>query len=153
MDSRIRLLTKHLKGWDRDLFASRMEDGSIHISRYHTYWVPFEFDEKKFLYAKQCPVFVIALTDNWLVTGKPVDWGIEPLMRKIMEMDQWRDDSMYDNLVKDRERKEENRKREFRNNVKALAYDLRTEFAKATNDINTSLLAKTDKRRLKDGHC
>ncbi len=152
MDSRVRILNKHLKSYDWQLVSMRLGD-RINVYRYNTYWEPFEWQNKKYLYAKKVPQFILSLSENWLADGKPVDWGIEPLMRKIREMDQWRDDSMYENLTKQRERFKELKEREFKNNVKALAYDMRRDFAQATNDINTSTLEKTDKRRLKDGHC
>lgn len=152
MDSRVRVLNKHLKDYDKDLVAMRLGD-RINVYRYTNYWETFEWEDKRYYYAKRFPQFILSLSHNWLADGSPVDWGIEPLMRKIREMDQWRDDSMYENLVKERERKDELLKREQRNVIKAAAYDLRAEFAKATNDINTSTLDKIDRRRLKDGYC
>lgn len=153
MDSRTRTLNKHLRAYDRDLYAERFESGVIHIFRKVTTWVHFELNGTKFGYAKTTPLFIIALTDNWLLTGNPVQWGIEPLMSKIRDMDNWREDSTYTNIVKEREQLQRNQERSARNNVRALAADMRRDFARATNDINTSTLKKIEKRRLKDGYC
>jgi hypothetical protein len=73
-------------------------------------------------------------------------------MHKIREMDAWRDDSMLDQMRQERERSKENRAREKRNEMKARAYDMRRDFAKATNDINTSTVEKVDYRRNYDGN-
>ncbi len=91
--------------------------------------------------------FIAALTDNWNVTGNPIDLGIDPLLWKIQEMDSWSKGSVLDEMRRGRERAKEDRKRQQKNENKARAYDMRKEFAKAVNDINTSTLKKVDRRR------
>lgn len=91
--------------------------------------------------------FILGFTSDWTMRGSSVEWGIEPVMQRLLEMDSWRDDSMGDSLRKERERKKEDRARMRRNDIRATAADLRKEFAKATNDVNTSSLDKIDKRR------
>lgn len=105
-----------------------MPDGSV-------LWFSFRSDQ-----------LVLPITDNWTESGKPVDWGIEPIFWKIQQLDGYRDDG-YEEFVKQRERIKSNKERAHRNEIKALAYDCRREFAKATNEINTSTLDKVDKRR------
>ncbi len=90
---------------------------------------------------------VLPITDTWTESGKPVDWGIEPIYGKIQQLDGWRDDGDYERFVKQRERNKANKEREHKNEMRAAAYDCRREFARATNDINTSTLEKVDKRR------
>jgi hypothetical protein len=153
MDSRVRILTKHLKKYDSDLFAERLDNGVIQISRHKNYWIPFQYEGKKYLYAKSVPHYVTVLTDTWLVTGKPRDWGIEPLMARIRDMDGYRNDTMLDQVRAVRERNEADKLRGMRNDFRAIAADMRKDFAKATSDINTSTVNKIDKRRLKDGYC
>lgn len=79
--------------------------------------------------------FILALTHDWTLKGKPVDWGIEPLMNRIKDMDAWRDDTYYEKIMEDRELQSKLKKRRFKNNLKALAYDSRRDIAKASDDI------------------
>lgn len=85
-------------------------------------------------------MFVIALTNTWNHNGVPVEWGLEPIMAQLRSMDAWRYDGIYKDLVDKREREERISKQSYSNDMKARAMDLRRDFAKATNDINTSTL-------------
>lgn len=152
MDTRLREINRELKSYDRDLYADRIQSGMVQIYRKSVRWESFKYDNFTFHYAKKNPQFILALTDNWLLTGKPAEWGLEPLIQRMKEMDQWRDDGQYARLVKERERQEEDKERSKRNNIRAIASDLRKDFAKATNEINTSTLEKIDKRRFKNGN-
>lgn len=144
MTSRCRALNKHIKQLDYRLYAVDCE-----IANGETVAI-----YRKGEYSTSAPLFIIALTDNWYLNGSPRNWGVDPVIRRLCEMDQWsKANSIYDDLKKERERKEELKQREWKNNVKALAYDFRKEFAKATNDVNTSSLEKIDNRRKKDGYC
>lgn len=140
MSYRLKLLNRNLKSYDRELFA--MTSNSVDT-------------EKTCVFRKSRfgPIFILALTDNWLAHGTPREWGLDPIMRKVSEMDSHRDSSMYDDFCKERDRKKESMMQSYRNDIKAAAYDLRKDFARATNDINTSTLEKIDNRRLKDGYC
>lgn len=91
--------------------------------------------------------FITALTHDWKLTGIPVDRGIDPLMFKIRQMDSWQRGSELDAMRKRREREKEDQDRQKRNETRAIAADLRKEFAAATNDINTSTIDMTDARR------
>lgn len=79
--------------------------------------------------------FILALTSDWTLKGTPVDWGIEPLMNRIKDMDAWRDDTYYEKMMDDREQEDKLKKRRFKNNMRALAYDSRRDIAKASDDI------------------
>ncbi len=54
---------------------------------------------------------------------------------------------MLEDMRRAREKAKEERLRQRKNENKAIAYDMRKEFAKAVNEINTSTLEKIDKRR------
>jgi hypothetical protein len=60
-------------------------------------------------------------------------------MQMIRSMDTWSKEDQLPIMRKKREEEEEQKKRSFRNNVGALAADIRKDFAKATNDISTNL--------------
>ncbi len=150
MDWRVKRLTEELKKHDRTLKAVRTNTGMIQVWRTAERWsaadlIDGESDDS------QPMQFIAALTDNWNVTGKPIDLGIDPLMWKIQSMDSWNKGSMLDDMRKKRELAKEDRKRIIANENKARAYDLRKDFAKAVNEINTSTLDKIDKRRDKHG--
>lgn len=140
MDGRVRALTKRLKAYDRDLYAKRIESGMVQVYRNSTRWEAFEWQGQTFHFSRPNPQFILPLTDDWKLTGTPVEWGIEPLMAAIRDLDNWRDDTRYDRYVEHRETAQKNNRREWKNNARALAYDMRKEFAEATNDINTSTI-------------
>jgi hypothetical protein len=153
MDWKLERLNNEVKSYWRDLYAIRTSSGMLQIYKRGVRWETFTFEGRTLHYSRPNPQFILALTDTWTLTGKPVDWGIEPTMSRIREMDSWRDDRIYEDLVKERERAKANKDRAYRNEIRARAYDLRKDFARATNDINTSALEKVDHRRRKDGYC
>lgn len=94
---------------------------------------------------------ILSLTDNWKPNGQPVDWGIEPIMETLRGMDAWNADT-FEDMVKRRERAAEDKKRIRDNDYRARALDMRKDFARLTNDINTSSLSMDDPRRKQDGN-
>ena len=131
-----------------DLFAVRTDENSaIQLRRKIRIPIKFEYDGKSVVFFKDSDQHIISLTDNWQLGGQPVEWGLEPLIHKVSEIDSWRDDSFYEKLVEKREQQKRNTERSNRNEFKANAADARKDFAKVTNDINTSLINKTDNRR------
>lgn len=86
------------------------------------------------------PMLVICLTDTWKWDGRPVDWGIEPIMQRLRAMDSWGDSVSFETMVSNRERAERDEVRQRKNEYRAIAADMRRDFAKATNDINTSTM-------------
>lgn len=97
--------------------------------------------------------YVLSLTDNWKPDGNPVEWGEVPLLEMLSSMDTWRSSTDLGELRQRRERDEELRKNSIKNEIRARAADLRKDFARATNDINTSTVDMVDRRRMKDGNC
>lgn len=155
-------ITRALKAFDKTLFAKRVKvklrrkdyDEEIHKD-------PFIYEDQMqilrktkmydlawldrsiyLLSSRERHDLVFALTDNWNITGTPVDWGIEPIMARIKAMDMWnrglRD--IIDTMDKETEKVEESKERNMKNNVESFLYDFKSEFAKATKDINTSQL-------------
>lgn len=146
MDMRVNRITQELKKHDRTLKAIRTNTGMIQVWRTAESWRAADLIDGE-SDSSQPMQFITALTDNWNVTGIPIDLGIDPLMWKIQEMDSWSKESMLDEMRRGRERAKEDRQRVRKNENRAIAYDLRKEFANATNEINTSTLEKIDKRR------
>ena len=147
MTYRARRITKALQIYDYMLYAKE-DNSAIRIYRKCTEFRLEQIDVN-------IPVWnmvrndhlVMSLTDTWGVRGKPVDWGIEPIMARIKALDLWNNDNLSTQFFKDEEKDKESRERDFRNNTEAFLYDFRSQFAKATNDVNTSSLSKFDKRR------
>lgn len=89
---------------------------------------------------------VMSLTDNWGVHGNRVDWGVEPIMARLRALDLWNSDNAADQFFKNEEKHEASKSRAFRNNVESFLGDFKSQFAKSTNDINTSNMSKINKR-------
>lgn len=152
MDRYVERLTQELKTYSKDLYAERASNGTVQVYRKTVRWESFEFQGKSLAVSRLRPELVFPLTDTWTVRGKPVEWGIEPVSWKIREMDAQRDDSYLERMEKENERVDQIRKQSHLNEVKATAADMRKDFAKAVNDINTSALDMTDPRRKQDGN-
>lgn len=152
MDAKVNNLTRALKRYDRDLYAERASDCElIGVYRKVVRWETYHLDGSNLVFSRPSSEPVMFLTHNWKINGQPVDWGTEPLMARIRAFDGWNHDSVVEEVIAERESLAKNRQRAFRNELKARAADMRQEFAKAVNDINTSSLEMVDKRRIKDG--
>lgn len=148
-DSRVKTLTRNVRAYDRELFCDRDSHGVIHVYRNAMRFLRYDFDGKNLSYAVNQPQIVLSLTDNWMISGKSREWGIEPLMRRLAEIDNWNDDSKYDDMCRDRAKRENWAKEAKRQEYRAVAADMRRDFAKAVSEINTSTINKIDRRRLK----
>lgn len=150
---RVRVLNSHLKRYDRDLYADAAMDGLVTIYRNHTTYIRYSFEGKNLYVSTVRPQWVTALTKDWSASSCPIEWGIEPILSRLKTMDQWRKENALDGVRRHNEKVKANKQREQHNNLKALAADVRRDFAKATNDINTANLKKVYNRRKKDGYC
>ncbi len=148
MDWKVTRLTQELKKHDRTLFAKKTESEMVQVWRRAEKWSAADlFYEQT---SSSNPMqFILALTHDWSLQGKSVDWGIDPVMTKIQEMDLWSKESFLSDLRKERERAKDVREQSKRNEIRARAADMRKDFAQATNEINTSTLEKVDNRRTK----
>lgn len=134
--TRAQRLTQVLRHIDSGLYVAEAPSGGYAVYRKPDLNVASDYGQScaqindEWLSSK----FVLALTDDWRPGGKPVDWGIEPLVQRLKSMDSWSRD-IYREVVKTRKEQEETRARSQRNERRAIAADLRPDFAKATNDI------------------
>lgn len=134
MDYKLYSVNKMVKRYDPKLWALR-EGGAIHIYRkqprvrdsisYDGMTIGIVTDENQ---------HICSLTHNWSFDGQPREWGLEPLWTNLQSMDSWREDG-YEAFCKRRDRAEEIKKQSLKNDIRAKAADLRSDFAKATNDI------------------
>lgn len=135
MDHRVRTYNRSVRNHDPLLFVKRDNAGTCHLYRKKKVVDHFKYGDITYAHFKEVDDYIISLTDNWWHDGKPVEWGLEPLMRKIHQMDSWTNVNGFENFVKSRERAEQDKERMKRNEIRAHAADLRKDFAKATNDI------------------
>lgn len=146
MSWRVARLTQEVRNHDSSLFALKSPKGVVQVWRRANRWdAAYLMDETSD--HSQPMQFILALTDNWKADGNPIECGIEPVLSKLRQMDSWRQGSQLDEMRKRREREKEDQERQKRNETRAIAADLRKDFAKATNDINTSSLDMSDARR------
>lgn len=150
--NRIRALNRELKFFDQKLYAVKTEQGLVQIYRKGIRWESFDTGFGVLFYSRSDPHYILSLTDDWSLHGEPVDWGIEPLLARLREIDEHNQD-VLGRIHEENRKKEELRKRAYSNERKAMAYDLRRDFARAVNDVNTSTLEKVDLRRKKDAYC
>ena len=136
MDGRAKEVDRLVKGYDKCLFAKRESTGAIHIYRKlsHTRSAATPYH------------MVFALTDNWNATGKPREWGLEVIAARLRAVDLWKDHTIVDRIEKDLKDTDESNERTLKNNIESFLKDFRRQFARATNDVNTSSLSKADPR-------
>lgn len=132
-------ITKAVRSYKRELYCERDSDGRYHVYQKAPYW-------------PNPPRYVLSLTHNWNMRGKTVDWGIEPILAKIKAMDLCADGGheRFREMLEQNEKFDASREREMKNTIESFVRDMRPQFARATNDVNTGSMAKLDKRRLKD---
>jgi hypothetical protein len=134
---RLRELNRALKRYDRRLYAKYQGEGMYYIC-----WSDALVNK-----------LIFALTDTWQVSGTPVPWGIEPIIHRLRSINASERDDLFNELRNKREGERASNERKFKNDLEAGLLEKRRSFAKAFDDINTSILdKKKDKRRLKDGH-
>lgn len=129
--TRAERLTQAVRTYDKALYVLQTNTGTYQVWRKE---YPKDWDGLTFS-ARNEVQFILALTDDWTLKGKPVEWGIDPLLEKLKEMDAWRDDSYYGQMVKGRERDDANKLSRFKNNARAMAADVRKDVAKAAGDF------------------
>lgn len=146
---RVVTLNRYLRGYDSELYCEWGLPPWVRVN--------LALDPKPAIYVLRRnqqkphePHFIFALTEDWTHRSTPREWGIEVVLNRIKAMDLWKSETVVDRLMKDAEAREESEKRATRNNIESFLYDFRSEFAKGTNHINTSSLAKTDARRKGD---
>lgn len=147
-------LTREIQVLDRELFCRKNEElGRYEIYRHAKRYRTVHLDENTALsYSMDFPQLIICLTDNWSASGKPVDWGILPVVKRLQEIDAWNRAEYLKELETQEEKKKEAGMREFRNETEAFLKEFRPQFSRAFNDVNTANMKKIDKRRIKDGN-
>lgn len=133
-------INKLVQKYSPDLFCTKDGNGTIHIMRRSNEYDTFEYKGITYGYSKTSAQQITSLTHDWSMDGHPVEWGLDLIWNKLRFMDSWRDDTFFDEMVKDRERKKEIEQRSEANELKAQAYDLRSAFNKTFDHYNIGSL-------------
>lgn len=141
MRARIREINRALKFFDKDLFADNTRSfDRIDINRRKQRFLPYEVQGETLWVLAPLSERVICLTDNWVETGCPVDWGIEPILAKLRAIDLWNRTDWQEWFTKQAEEHDESKKRDRRNNIESFLLDNRRSFAQATEGYTTRTL-------------
>ncbi len=146
--------TRVLKRHDKDLFAKRNQDGVMCVFRKNKRFEPVVVSQGfKLLNLVEGIQFIFSLTENWTLSTKPRQWGIDRVLERIREIDGWENERFFEEMDEHNERVDQSKRREFRNEAEAFFADNRREFAKGVDEIVgcTHTLSKDERRkRLKD---
>lgn len=146
---RVSWLTQSLKRFDRRLYCDKNEEGKLCIYRTSTRWESYFLDDGNVLtVARSAPFFVTALTHNWHINGKSVEWGYLPIVQRLREIDcQSRD--LAEEVIRQQEERDKSRARHERNLLEDGLRERHSKIKKAFSDVNTSTMEKVDRRRRK----
>lgn len=142
---RIERITKELRRHDRELFAMK-QMGQVRVFRRVKRWEMLNFEGNMIGFLKEDPHLVFALTHDWTVKGRPVEWGLLPIMKKIRECDLWGRDTLADELIASYEKASARQERHIKNEAEAFAGEFHSQFKKTFSDVNVSSLDKTKRR-------
>ncbi len=125
-------------------------EGKLCVFRNSTRWECYQLDKDSYLrVARPTPYFIFALTDNWKLSGRVVDRGVLPILERLKASDLQKRDMMQE-YIDDYETKERESAKRRRSEMEDVFKEIRPQFMKATADINTSSLARKDRRWLDD---
>lgn len=130
---RVREISRAVKAHDSCLYAQETKPGRIDIYR-------------KSQFGCQPPNFIFSLTDDWSPKGRPVPYGSEVVLNRLKALDLWRDDTFVERWIEDHEKIEKSKERSFHNTIESFLYDFRSQFHKATSDINTAGMKKIHRK-------
>ena len=129
-------------------------EGKLCIFRKGSRIESYDVDGVTIDFVRPAPHFVFALTDDWSTNGIPVDHGLEPILDRLKTIDLHKRDLVAE-IQRNQEERDASNERALSNHVESYLLDKRKEFARATNDVLTHSMTKTDKRKLgeKNGNC
>jgi hypothetical protein len=137
----IQRLNQELRFYDRELHAK--DDGDrVNVYRYRKAYDKHEIHGGAVVFVlKKQSEYVMSLTDNWALSGRPVLRGIEQVMSRIREIDSHNRSDWFEEFKREREIIDQSIERKQKSDCEAIASETRTEFKKAFNDYNVSSLA------------
>lgn len=139
-------LTRALQTHDRELYCAKDKNGVMGVYRRGHRWVTDRLGSSVIGVLTFSPHFIFALTDNWRTNGKPVDWGIEPVLARIKALDLWNRD-IASEVIEQNEKIDESNKRDLSNSIESFCYEFRDHFKRAFGDTRIANMDKTDRRK------
>jgi hypothetical protein len=141
------ILTRHLKQYDKDLFAKTAENGLTFIIRNKQRAKSFEFNGKVFTYFVNDPQMIMPLTNDLTDKGRPADWGIEAILAILKSMDGHRSDTVLKRIEKSLEKQCDDRSKSVNTAFEEHHDEFSHSFKKLFSDFNVSSMDQTDVRK------
>jgi len=158
--SQAEALTLALKRYDKELYAKTVHSGVTCVFRKGYKLNDYEYEGDTYRWLERDDALVCSLTDTWGLQGKPIPWGIEPVLAHIRAIDLFNRDDIFEQLMKDNEKVRESKERSFKTTTESFLLDFRDGFKKDFKDIRVANMDMTldprrkfDKRRKYDGYC
>ncbi len=143
-EGRAKQIDRYLKEYDSKLYA-KARYGRIDVLRKGERLVAYDLGSWSLVAPIREDHLVMSLTHDWSVTGRPVDWGIEPLLARLKFSDLWRHDIASD-VIKAKERELASTDRALDNQTEAFWKENRRAWAKNFDTVNRSNLSRPDRR-------
>lgn len=132
-------ITGFVKRFDPELYCGRNEDGKLCVYRNGSRIESYDVGETVISFVRPAPYMVLSLTTDWGVNSPPCDRGLEPIYQRLQEIDLWNRDLVRE-MSEKYDKDKASRNRAVDNHIESYLTDHRRDFARATNDINTSTL-------------
>lgn len=143
-------LTKIVKRYDAKLYVEKNYKGIYQVLRQSYQHHPYYCDGAVIYGLVKAPHFIMALTHNWTASGEPCDWGIDPILKRLADIDVWSEKSFVNQgLEKHNKKVDESQRRDINNKIEDAVYESHATFKKTFADTNTANMAKIDKRKKK----
>lgn len=140
-----------LKQHDPKLFLNRNGFGELQVMRESFRMNSYDVDGVSLICVERQPYYIMSLTKDWTSKTDPVEWGLDPIIRRLQEIDGWNPLSLANTMEARNLKVDEAKERHMTNETEAFVKDWRSSFAKATKDISTNTLdKKLDSRRKGD---
>lgn len=143
---RVDVVSNFVKRFDSKLYCEKNEEGKPCIYRKSHRVETYDVDGVTIDFIRPSPHFVFSLTDTWNLNGEVVDRGLEQIRDRLISIDLWNRDLAKEIEERD-EKNRESRERSLDNHIESYLLDHRKEFARASNDVLTHSMSKTDRRK------
>lgn len=144
-------ITREIQKHDNRLYADYLM-GQLCVFRKTTRYEEYDVDGQSLIYARPDKYLIFAITDNWQMSGRPVDWGLLPIRARLNAMDMQQREDFMKELEDSYEKDAKSMDRKLDTSLEGFLYESRDKFKSDFKDINTANLAKIDKRRIRDGY-
>lgn len=142
---RAQVITREIKKHDRELFCRPDHRGVLQILRRKTVPHVYDINGTEIIVPLDAPALIMALTDTWQPNGRPVDWGLLPILARLQEVDGHNRDVLAE-IYEQREKQEQKNRRAIKHEAEEFARANRDSFREAFKDVNVSSLDKKPKK-------